>query len=330
MSRSIAGVVGLAVTIVVASFGATARADDNHEKAGAAFQEGRRYLEQGNCDAAITKLKESLALESSVGARLSMADCYEKSDPLLAWRNLKDAASLAYFNHDERVSVAEQRAAALEKTLPTLRVTLPSGAIDTPGFELRVDGELLDRFYYRTGIIATKPGAHVVEVTAPMRHFRGEVTAAPGMYANVAVHLEHDTCTTPQQPTTTVATVAPPERSSPRKTLGLAIAGVGVLGVAVGGVFGAITLDKKSTISALCGGNPGSCAAPPGSVDSERNAARTDATISTVAFIVGGAALVGGGVLYFTAPSPSPSMGSVRVAPSVGSNGGGALVTGAF
>src|SRR5688500_9164143 len=60
-----------------------------HDKAVSAFQEGRKYIEQGNCDAAITKLRESLAHEPSIGARLSLADCTEAADPVGAWSLLK-------------------------------------------------------------------------------------------------------------------------------------------------------------------------------------------------------------------------------------------------
>jgi len=54
--------------------------------------------------------------------------------------------------------------------------------------------------------------------------------------------------------------------------------------------------------------------------------AKSSATISTVAFFVGGAALASGAVLWLTAPSS----GGVHVAPAVGSSYGGALVAGTF
>ena len=109
---------------------------------------------------------------------------------------------------------------------------------------------------------------------------------------------------------------------SGRRTLGLALAGVGIGGLASGVVFGVLTLNKRSKIDELCGGNAGSCNAPAGSVDPERESAKTTATISTASFIAGGAALVGGGLLYFTAPSGT-SAAQVRVVPRAAQNGGG-------
>lgn len=317
-----------AVLVAGCCWATPAHADTAHDKAVVAFQEGRKYIEAGNCDAAITKLRESLSFEPSVGARLSLADCYEPNDPLAAWRMLKDAANLAYINADDRLPLAETRAAALEKRLATIRVDVPPATLEQPGFELSVDGELLDKFHYRNGIIATKPGKHVVEASAPLRHFAQQVTTETGGVSQVTVQLERDACA--NAPSGAPAAAAPPVTTviaespgSTRRTLGLAIAGAGVAGLASGVVFGILTLQKKSKIADLCGGSAGDCKAAPGSVDPEREAATTTATIATASFIAGGAAVLGGGLLYFTAPSglSSPARaarGTVRIAPRVG------------
>lgn len=313
-------------SLLVMCWATPALADDSaHDKAVASFQEGRKYIEQNNCDAAVTKLRESLSFEPSVGARLSLAECYEKSDPLAAWRVLKEAANLAYINHDERLNLAEQRAALLEKRMPTIRVNIPPSALEQPGFELRIDGELVDKFQYRTGVIATKPGKHVVEANAPLRHWSENIVSDASGATQVNVQLERETCRTAPAAALGAAPVAI-TRDNPgsgRRTLGLAIAGVGVVGLASGAVFGILTLNKKSKIEELCGGNAGQCTAPAGSVDPERESASTTATISTASFIVGGLALIGGGVLYFTAPSSStPSAAQIRVSPRASTTGG--------
>lgn len=324
-------------SLLVMCWASPAMADDSaHDKAVSAFQEGRKYIEQNNCDAAITKLRESLSFEPSVGARLSLGECLERTDPLAAWRVLKEAANLAYINHDERLAIAEQKAATLEKRLPTIRVNIPPNALEQPGFELRIDGELVDKFQYRTGIIATKPGKHVVEANAPLRHWSESIVAESGGTTQVNVRLERETCGPGPGPQVAAAAPVTLTREDPggtRRTLGLAIAGVGVVGLASGVVFGILTLNKKTKIEELCGGNAGQCSAPPGSVDPERESATTTAAISTASFIVGGLALVGGGLLYLTAPSALssasggaaaqvPKTPQVRVAPRVGSTGG--------
>lgn len=316
----------LATFVVVGAWASPALADSSsHDKAAAAFLEARKYIEAGNCDAAVTKLRESLAFEPSVGARLNLAECTETTDPLGAWRVLKEAANLAYLNHDDRLSLAETRATALEKRLPTIRVNIPQAVLEAPGFELRVDGELVDRFHYRAGVLAVKPGKHVVEASAPQRHWAEAVATETGGATQVNVQLERDACTVPASnaPAAAPATVVVSDRpGSARRTLGLAVAGVGVVGVATGVVFGILTLNKRSKIDDLCGGSAASCNAPAGSVDAERESAKTSATISTASFVAGGLALVGGGLLFFTAPSSS-SAANVRIAPRVGTNGGG-------
>lgn len=318
----------LATMLVVLGAPRAARADDAHDKAISSFKDGRAYVDAGNCDAAVTKLKESIAYEPSVGARLSLADCYEKSDTLAAWRALKEAASLAFVNHDERLGTAEARASALEKKLPTIRVSIPASALELPGFELRIDGEVVDRFWYRGGIVAVKPGKHVVEAAAPLRHFSQAVQVEPDTAMAVNVALERDACPNPAATTTTLATSTPAapvqvmtEPSSSRRTLGLTLGAVGAVGIASGVVFGVLTLGKRSDIDNACGGNVGACGAPAGSLDADRQSAKTTATISTASFIVGGLALIGGGILYFTAPSSSSGTGNVKVTPGVATNG---------
>lgn len=301
---------------------ANAAEESAHDKAVTAFQEGRKYIEAGNCDAAITKLRESIAHEASIGARLSLADCTETSDPVGAWGLLKDAAAHAYVAHDDRLQVIEQRAAALEKKTPNILVTIPPATMELPGFELRVDGTFVDRYVYKSGVVVVKPGRHAIEASAGSRRWSDSVNVDASLPARVTVLLQQDACATGGAPAAQApVTVAADSPGSTRRTLGLTLAGVGLAGIASGVVFGIVTLNKKGSINDACGGNAGSCQAPPGSVDGDRDAANTTATISTASFIAGGVALLGGAALYFTAPSTTT--GKVKVAPSVARAGTG-------
>ncbi len=323
-------------TMIVGSLlcsASAARADEStHDKAVSAFQEGRRYIEQGNCDAAVAKLKESIAYEPSVGARLSIADCTERTEPLTAWRMLKEAASQALLNHDERVATAEQRAALLEKRIATVHLKISPATYELQGFEVRIDGELVDRYLYKSGVVALAPGKHLVEATAPSRRFAENVNVHDGQQVGVNVVLQRDACTTTTSgaaaPASTSNLAEPSDPGSGRRTLGLAIAGAGIAGLASGLVFGLVTLEKKSSIEEACRGNIGNCQAPPESLDSEQSSAKTTAAISTASFIAGGAALLGGAALYFTAPSART--GNLKVAPSIAHGAGGVAFGGTF
>lgn len=321
MKRRGAAAVGVLVALL--SVPGVARAQETpHDKAIAAFNEGRRHIEAGNCDAAVTKLTESLKHEATVGARVSIAECWEKTDPLAAWRMLKDAGLQALTRGDDRLPVIEQRAAALEKRLPTIRIAIQPSVVDEPGFELRVDGELVDRYWFKTGVIATTAGRHVVEATTPHRTFSEQIAVDPSGTTNVSVTMRRGV----QPPSTAATPPADAPRGSASRTLGLTLGAVGIAGLAAGTVFGILTLDKKSSIEEACGGNVGDCRATPGSVDAERESAQTTGAISTGSFIAGGVALIAGATLFFTAPSSSTNR--ARLAPSFAR--GGFLLGGTF
>lgn len=100
-----------------------------------------------------------------------------------------------------------------------------------------------------------------------------------------------------------------------QKTLALVAGGVGVVGVALGTVFGLQSVSKHSDAEKKC---PGACTDQAG-VDLW-NDARSAGNLSTIAFAVGGVGLATGAILWFTAkPSKSSAMhayigpGSVQI-----------------
>jgi hypothetical protein len=107
---------------------------------------------------------------------------------------------------------------------------------------------------------------------------------------------------------------APVSHASPQRTVGVVVAGGGVIAAVLGAVF---AFEAKSTYDAAmahCPGGPSSC--DPQGVQGGQDA-HSQATVSTVAFILGGAMLAGGAWLYFTAPSSavqvSASASGVRI-----------------
>jgi hypothetical protein len=83
-----------------------------------------------------------------------------------------------------------------------------------------------------------------------------------------------------------------------QKVLAIVTAGVGVVGLGMGGTFGVIAMNKKSDAQRLC---PDDCVDKHGA--DAWSEAKTAGNISTISFIVGGAALAGAAVLWFTAGS---------------------------
>jgi len=293
------------VALVLASGSAVAlpaRADapSDHEAAVASFREGRRLIDAGDCPGALAHLETSLRHEPSVGARLSTAECVEKTDPLRAWRTLDAAVLLAYTSHDDRLAVTEQRVADLERVLPVFHIALAPSDLDRPGTEVSVDGRVIDRVHLRRGVVAVEPGPHTIEVRAPERALWSRRIDAPppGSVVEIAVRLvAADPPLSSPPPPRSAGTGASDARSA-RRTAGLAIGGTGLVALGVGTVFGALAFDKRGDLDMVCGGSRSSCTANPAEITPLRENASTLAAVSTTSFIVGGVALASGLALY--------------------------------
>jgi serine/threonine-protein kinase len=114
-----------------------------------------------------------------------------------------------------------------------------------------------------------------------------------------------------------------PTSASPLRSAGLVAGAAGVVGLGVGTVFGVLAVSKKSDAdSSGCNGDQ--CTA---SAATTRDGARSDANVSTVAFVVGALLAAGGVTAWLLAPrSDAP----LAVVPSAGPNDAGLLVRGTF
>lgn len=114
------------------------------------------------------------------------------------------------------------------------------------------------------------------------------------------------------------------DTGSGRRTLAYGLAGLGVVGIVVGTYFGLKASSTYDKAFKTCDkGDPNNC-----SDEGERQSkdAHSQATISTIGFIAGGALLAGGVVLYLTAPKS----GGVSVGPTASTTGAGLRVGGVF
>jgi hypothetical protein len=113
--------------------------------------------------------------------------------------------------------------------------------------------------------------------------------------------------------------------------VGLGLGGAGVVGLAVGAVFGVNAISSWSSSKSEC--STSSCPNH-GQAVTDHDSAASAATVSTIA-VVGGLALAAGGLaLYLTAPSarenaPTQSR-ALRLVPSAGATGGGLELRGTF
>jgi hypothetical protein len=115
----------------------------------------------------------------------------------------------------------------------------------------------------------------------------------------------------------------------PQKILGLVAGGMGVAGLAAGGVFTALSISEgnqqqKDCPTSSCGVHDHALAT------SDHSTGETEQTVSIVGFAAGGALLVGGAILFFTGHSTESARTGMLLVPSVGPGGGGMFLRGEF
>jgi hypothetical protein len=288
-----------AISLLLSAAASTARAQDNSAAVEALFSEGKKLMAEGKVADACPKFLASYTLEHRVGTLLNLADCYEKNKQFAsAWARFVEAKTLASRNNQtERANYAAQHAAAIESRRSTLSIVVDH---PPPGLVVKRDGVVVDAAVYGV-LVPIDGGAHTIESSASGKISKTE-TVTVGAEGDKKTYAVPALVDAPK-----VAPDLPPPdiRSrgmSTRAIAGLAIAGGGVLAAGVGAFFGATALSKKSDSSPYCnvGGVKDDCY---GQGVSLRSDAVSDATLSSVLVGVGAAAVVGGVVLWLTAPS---------------------------
>jgi len=121
-----------------------------------------------------------------------------------------------------------------------------------------------------------------------------------------------------------------PETSGGSRALALTFGALGVAGVAVGSVYGLLTISKWHDSQRDCS-NPPTLANCPNHDQAvvEHDAAVTNGLISTIAFVAGGV-LGAAGVVSWLASSPSQPASALRIEPRVGADHVGVALKGGF
>ena len=306
--------IGLALTGL--SIAAPVRADPKGSDAKAAaealFAEGQKLMAEGRFSEACSKFEASQRHDRGVGTMLNLADCYERlGRTARAWAEFRAAISAARAaNRPDREELARERAQALESRLSRLTLSLSPEASAVPGFELRRNDARVDPAEFGASI-PVDPGKHVVEASAP-NHEKWVQTI------EVAADATEVTVTIPPlapsvEPGRRRDLVTPAgEAWPPQRTLAVAAGGVGVVGVALGTVFGLRAASKWKDAKPGCLDYPYGCSPRALDLTSE---ARSAGTLSTIGFVLGGVGLATGAVFWLTAPSGKEGATSVGVSP---------------
>jgi hypothetical protein len=271
------------------------------------FERGLGDMQAGRYETGCPALAESYRLGGKAGALFTLAECESRAGKLASAlaRYQEYLAIYVRLAPEERERQGDRQAMAtaqlktLESVVPRLTVVLPEAA---PA-ESRVS--LDDRPLDRAALGSAMPidaGSHrvVAEIPgAPPRSY--EVTLAPGERRQVVIEIE--TAKIPEPAPAPPPQPAPseeePEGGGAMRIAGLVVGGIGAAAVITGAVTGAMALGKRSTVLDNCD-DAGFC-------NAEGKAAADETqllgNVSTVTFVVGGAALAAGVLLFVLAPS---------------------------
>ena len=334
----------LASAALVLLYGAVSLASDPGA-ARAQLQRGYSLKQSGKCAEAIPYFIESIRLDRQPKALIHLADCERETgkyvsaeEHLVAARDLGRELSLSGF-----VKLAEERLSELESHLPKLTLRLAANTpldvivtrdgvtlaplslgvalpVDPGAHDVRVRGGGFERRYS----VELRDGeAKELEITSAGGEPIASPTPEPARAPAVAP-------TPPQAPARAAEPVVPIETAhrTPLRTVGIVVAGAGVVGLGVGSFFGLKVRSKNSDADAMCTTTSPCTSAGRARYDETVQDAKNARTASIASFATGAALLAVGGVLILS-DSPRHANG-LRVAPNFASNSVGAVAEGVW
>lgn len=273
----------------------------------ALFDQAQGLMREGRWTDACPKLEESQRLDPADGTVLHLAACREHEGKVAtAWALYQDALVAAKrSNNKSRAKVAQERIDFLGPRLPKLRLKVAFADKRLPAFKLMRDETAVGPALWGDAF-PIDPGAHTITATADgyKKWTRAiDIAASPDETTVDVPLLDADATEKPRHAPDGPKTEPPREddRGDTQRTVGLALTAIGLGGLVAGGIFGGLALSKNSDADKEC--------APPDyvrcsalGVDAGKQS-ETFGNVSTVAFIAGGAFVLGGLALYFTAPA---------------------------
>lgn len=211
---------------------------------------------------------------------------------------------------------AKEELATLEPRIPTFQISV-RGAAGRP-LSLKIDGAPSPAEIGKA--VEIDPGTHTFEVIA-----KGGPSAAKTVDIKESAHERVDLDLTPAPVVTATVAPPPPPPKRPSAAPGVILLGLGAIGVGVGAYTGVETINRTNAIKVHCQGTRCSPSDAPAA-----DTARTFGLVSTVAFAVAGASVVGGVTLLAirarSKPKAATTGGSFNIVVGPGTLG----ATGAF
>jgi hypothetical protein len=328
--------------VALLALSAPAAADTTPEDRASAdqlYNDATKLMTAAKYAEACPKLGASQKLDPAIGTLLKLGFCFTYTGQTAsAWASFNDAEAMARKAGDRaRGDEAAKRAHELEAKLSKLVIESAAPEID---LEVRRDGVGIDRGVLGTAL-PVDPGPHAITASAPGKEaWSGSVTvpSGPGT-TTVRVPALIPAATAPIAAATPPASAAAPTPGptpapgwSTQRKVAIGVGAAGLAGIVVGSVFGVMTLSKTGSAKDHCSTEVTPHCDPAG--QKLYSDATTTANVSNAAMAVGGAAVIGGVVLFLTAPAAAdaakPASARWTVVPLIGAGSGGVFVQGVW
>lgn len=306
----------------------------------AQFERGLAAMQKGDFAIACPAIEESYRLDPRAGTMFTLAECEnQRGRTATAATRYEDYLSFharlppdLQQRQGDRPRLAASQRDALRARAPKLTIVVPGDA--PAGATVTRDGIALAAPSWGVAL-PVDPGEHVVRIEAPGRApVEQRVTIADGQTQTVELALGAVVDGAPPGPSGQVTGPTPPPAPGDGgltgvQTGGLVLGAVGLVGLGVGSVFGLVAMGHAADADDACPGEPVNgvteCEDPARAQTAREaaDAASTPGALSTIAFGVGAAALVGG-VLMIALGGDDADEAATGVRPVFASDGRGA------
>lgn len=276
----------------------------------ALFDRGLADMQAGKFETGCPALEESFRLDPLAGVLFTSAECHAQwgavatamaryQDYVSRFSRMSPSEQARQRGRDE---IAKKRIAELEPKVPLLTLTLPASA--PPDTKVSRSGTVLGAPSLGVAL-PVDPGEHVVVTEVPgaePRETRFSVEAGERKTVELAIALPDRPPSAPEEQAGPSAPAdAAPAGSGPR-TAAYVVGAMGVAGLVVGSVSGALALGRKGVVDEHCDGAicdaEGKDAADEG---------QTFGLVSTIGFGVGVVGVGVAAVLLATSPKSAPA-----------------------
>jgi hypothetical protein len=276
------------------------------------FREGRKLMDGQSIPQACRKFEESYRLDATPGTLLNMARCHQLEGKIAtAWAEFIEVQAQARRdNRPEREQIAVEAIKEIEPRLPKILITVPEH-VRIPGLKITRNGTELGQAVWGTEVPADPGNVDIVAEAPGYRSWKRSLGIEEQGRAEVVIP-ELERLPPPKTPPGSSAGAGGPgpitiDQGSPvSQSIGLVLAGAGVISIGVGSYFGVQAINKQSDAEDQCNVVDGERRCDAAAVSLNRDA-KDAARVANLTIGLGAAAVIAGSYLYLTGRPSSAS-----------------------